>query len=439
MSVLPGLHALRRRAQCGLFLLAVVAVVAGGCAPGEDESAPVQSGAEVLAENDFASLSGQRVGLIANHTTRVDTSHLADRLAAAPTVELGAIFSPEHGFRGTAGAGEKVGDDRDPRTGAPVYSLYGDTRRPTPEMLEGLDVLVFDVQDVGARFYTYITTMGLSMQAAAEADLPFVVLDRPNPLGGTYTDGFVLEPPHASFVGRYPIPITHGLTIGELARYIQSEKLLAGVGALDLSVVELKNWSRDTQWPDTGRDWRPPSPNLPTWETALLYPGMCFFEGVRVSEGRGTERPFRQIGAPWPPVAAQRVVDTLRARDLAGVAVDTAAFTPRSMPGAPAPRFEGEQLYGLEVRVTDRRAVKPVRVGLHALHAVHERAQVRGDTAFVSRPEHLTRLAGTDRLLAQLQAGAPPEAIIASWTEGVKDFRDRRASVLLYENETKPR
>lgn len=410
-----------------------------GCAPDEEESAPVRVGAEVLAENDFASLSGQRVGLIANHTTRVDTSHLADRLAAAPTVELGALFSPEHGFRGTAGAGEKVGNARDPRTGAPVYSLYGDTRRPTPEMLEGLDVLVFDVQDVGARFYTYITTMGLSMQAAAEADLPFVVLDRPNPLGGTYTDGFVLEPPHASYVGRYPIPITHGLTIGELARYIQSEQLLAGVGALDLSVVEMKNWSRDTQWPDTGRDWRPPSPNLPTWETALLYPGMCFFEGVRVSEGRGTERPFRQIGAPWPPAAAQRVVDTLRARDLAGVAVDTAAFTPRSMPGAPAPRFEGEQLYGFEVRVTDRRAVEPVKVGLHALHAMHERAQVRGDTAFVSRPEHLTRLAGTDRLVTQLRAGASPEAIIASWAKGVKDFRDRRASALLYEAETEPR
>lgn len=434
MSALQDLFGLRRKVQCGLFLLGVMVVV--GCAPGEEETAPVQSGAEVLAENDFASLSGQRVGLIANHTTRVDTSHLADRLAAAPTVELGAIFAPEHGFRGTAGAGEAVGDDRDPRTGAPVYSLYGDTRRPTPKMLAGLDVLVFDVQDVGARFYTYITTMGLSMQAAAEADLSFVVLDRPNPLGGTYIDGFVLEPAHTSFVGRYPVPITHGLTIGELARYIQSEQLLAGVGALDLSVIEMENWSRSTQWPDTGRDWKPPSPNLPTWETALLYPGMCFFEGVRVSEGRGTGRPFRQIGAPWPPEAAQRVVDTLRARDLAGVAVDTASFTPQSMPGAPAPRFEGEQLYGLEVRVTDRRAVEPVKVGLHALHAMHQRAQVRGDTAFVSRPEHLTRLAGTDRLLKQLRTGASPETIIASWRKDVEAFRNRRASALLYRAET---
>ncbi|WP_233993606.1 exo-beta-N-acetylmuramidase NamZ family protein [Salinibacter altiplanensis] len=431
MSVLLDLLRVWDWGRRGLLLLGMMAAMLVGCAP-KEKTAPVRVGAEVLAQNDFASLSGQRVGLIANHTTRVDTAHLADRLAAAPTVELGAIFAPEHGFRGTAGAGKAVEDDRDPRTGTPVYSLYGDTRRPTPEMLAGLDALVFDVQGVGARFYTYITTMGLSMQAAAEAELSFVVLDRPNPLGGAHADGFVLEPAHASFVGRYPIPITYGLTIGELARYIQAEQLLPGVGALDLSVVEMKGWSRDMQWPDTGRDWRPPSPNLPTWETALLYPGMCFFEGVRVSEGRGTDAPFRQIGVPWSPAAAQRVVDTLRARNLAGVAVDTTAFTPRSVPGAPAPRFEGERLHGFEVRVTDRRAVEPVKVGLHALHALHQRAQARGDTAFVSRPDHLTRLAGTDRLLTQLRGGASPEAIIASWTEAVSAFRDRRTPALLY-------
>ena len=416
------------------LVLTIVAVALVGCGP-EEEPTPVRSGAEVLAGTNFDRLSGRRVGLIANHTTRVDTSHLADRLAAAPNVELGAIFAPEHGFRGTAGAGEAVEDERDPRTGAPVYSLYGDTRRPTPEMLEGLDALVFDVQDVGARFYTYITTMGLSMQAAAEADLTFVVLDRPNPLGGTYTDGFVLEPDHASFVGRYPIPVAHGLTIGEIARYIQAEQLLPGIEALDLSVVPMENWTRGMQWPDTERTWRPPSPNLPTWETALLYPGMCFFEGVRVSEGRGTERPFRRIGAPWSPEAARRVVDTLRARGLSGIAVDTTAFTPRPMSGAPAPRFEGEQVYGFEIQVTDRRAVEPVKVGIHALHAMYQQAQARGDTAFVSRPEHLTRLAGTDRLLTQLRNGASPGAIVAAWSDAVEAFRDRRGPALLYEGE----
>ena len=417
-------------------LLWGMAVVLVGCGTPTEEAASsrqaVRSGAEVLAENDFERLAGRRVGLIANHTTRVDTAHLADRLAAAPNVELGAIFAPEHGFRGTAGAGEAIEGGRDARTGTPVYSLYDDTRRPTPDELAGLDVLIFDVQDVGARFYTYITTMGRAMQSAAEADLPFVVLDRPNPLGGAYTDGFVLEPAHASFVGRYPIPVAHGLTIGELARYIEDEQLVPGLSALDLSVVAMSGWTRDMQWPDTGRRWRPPSPNLPTWETALLYPGMCFFEGVRVSEGRGTERPFLQIGAPWPPAAAAQVVDTLRSRNLDGVAVDTVAFTPRSMPGAPAPRFEGERLYGFELRVTDRRAVDPVRVGVHALHAMYHRARARGDTAFVSRPSHLTRLAGTDQLLAALQAGVSPDSIIASWAEAVGTFRERRTDALLY-------
>ena len=428
---------LRQYSHCWRGILpGLVGILAGVCVAGcvpEEEPPPVRSGAEVLVANDFEALSGQRVGLIANHTARLDTAHVIDRLAAAPSVELSAIFAPEHGFRGTAGAGEAVEDGRDPRTGVPIYSLYGETRRPTPEMMEGLDALVFDVQDVGARFYTYITTMGLAMQSAAEADARFVVLDRPNPLGGTYTSGFVLEPEHTSFVGRYPIPIAHGLTIGELARYIRAEGLLPGVESVDLSVVPVENWARDQQWPDTGLDWRPPSPNLPTWETALMYPGMCFFEGVRVSEGRGTERPFLQIGAPWSPEDARRVVDTLRAQDLSGIAVDTVAFTPRSMPeAAPSPRFEGQEVYGFEVEVTDRRAVDPLAVGIHALHAMYQRARARGDTTFVSRPEHLTRLAGTDRLLTLLRNRASPDSTIAAWRDEVEAFRDDRASALLY-------
>lgn len=414
-----------------LAVLAVVLLV--GCSGSDTGPSPVRSGAEVLAANGFETLSGRRVGVIVNHTARVDTVHLVDRIAQAPDVEIGAIFAPEHGFRGTAGAGEAIEGGRDPRTGAPIYSLYDDTRRPTPGELEGLDALVFDVQAVGARFYTYITTLGLAMQSAAEAGLPFVVLDRPNPLGGTYTSGFVLEPEHESFVGRYPIPVAYGLTIGELARYVRGEGLLPGVESLDLNVISVDGWSRDMQWPDTGLEWVPPSPNLPTWETALLYPGMCFFEGVRVSEGRGTERPFLQIGAPWSPAAAQRVVDTLRAQGLAGVAIDTVAFTPRALPrAAPSPRFEGERVYGFEVEVTDRRAVDPVEVGIHALHAMYHRAQARGVASFVSRPEHLTRLAGTDRLQKLLRTGVSPDSIVASWREEVADFREQRSPYLLY-------
>ncbi len=426
------LHAHRIWIERGLLVL--LGLLLGSCATeAQSPASSVQTGAEVLAHNGFGMLEDQRVGVIANHTSRVDTVHLVDRLAAAPDVRVEAIFAPEHGFRGTAGAGEPIEGGRDARTGAPVHSLYDDTRRPTADELEGLDALVFDVQAVGARFYTYITTLGLAMQAAAEADLRFVVLDRPNPLGGTYSSGFVLEPAHQSFVGRYPIPIAYGLTMGELARYIRQQGLLAGVGGLDLSVVEMDGWVRNMQWPDTGREWVPPSPNLPTWETAFLYPGLCLFEGVRVSEGRGTDRPFLQIGAPWSPAAAQQVVDTLRTRDLSGIAVDTVAFTPRSMPrAAPSPRFEGQRVHGFELSVTSREAADPMRVGVHALHAMYHQSRGQGDTNFVSRPAHLTRLAGTDRLLRMLRAGAPPDSIVASWQGEVDAYREQRASALLY-------
>ena len=401
-----------------------------GC--GNQSAVPVRTGAEVVAANDFAALSGARVGLIVNHTARVDTAHLIDRVARAPDVELGAIFAPEHGLRGTAGAGEAVESGRDPRTGTPVYSLYGDTRRPTQEMLSGLDALVFDVQDVGARFYTYITTMGLAMQAAAEANLRFVVLDRPNPLSGMYVSGFTLQPEQASFVGRYPIPIAHGLTIGEVARLVQGERLLPGLDSLDLSVVKMSGWARSMQWPDTGREWTAPSPNLPTWETALVYPGMCFFEAADVNEGRGTPHPFLQIGFPWPEDDVQAMVDTLRGRSLPGITIDTVTSVPESRPGAPNPRYEGEALPGIRLRVTDRQALRPVALGVHTLHAAYHQAHARGDSAFIRRPTHLARLAGTDRLLSLLKQGVSADSIVATWDKDIQRFRTRRRPYLLY-------
>lgn len=410
-----------------LFLLSATL----GCT--SETSSPVKTGAERLASRGFDAVDGDRVGLIVNHTAQVDTTHLIDRMDRAPNVELGALFGPEHGLRGTAGAGEAVEDGRDERTDTPIYSLYGDTRKPTPEMLDGLDALVFDVQDVGARFYTYITTMGLAMQAAAEADLRFVVLDRPNPLGGQYVSGFLQEPAHQSFVGRYPIPVAHGFTVGELARYITSEELLPGLENLDLTVISMTGWTRTMQWPETDLEWIPPSPNLPTWETALVYPGMCFFEGVDVNEGRGTDHPFLQIGAPWSPEHAQAVVDTLRDRSLPGVSFDTTTFVPETRPdAAPSPRFEDQPVHGFRLRVTDPSAVQPVELGIHALHAMYRQAKVRGDTAFISRPHHLTRLAGTERLQTLLERGAPADSIIASWKNETSRFRKERQGSLLY-------
>ena len=392
---------------------------------------PVKTGAAVLVERGFDLLDGKRVGLVVNHTARVDTTHLIDLIAAAPNVELAALFGPEHGLRGTADAGEKIADGRDERTGAPVYSLYGETRKPTPDMLRGADVLVFDIQDIGARFYTYISTMGLAMQAAAEQGIPFVVLDRPNPLGGNYVSGFVLEPEHTSFVGQYPISMAHGMTVGELARMIRDESMMEGLDGLDLHVVAMEGWRRNMLWPDTELPWIPPSPNIPDFETALVYPGAVLFEATAASEGRGTRQPFVQVGAPWldGPAAA----DSLNAQGLVGVRFEAIVFTPESIPGmASRPKLEGQTLEGIRYVLTDEQAFRPVETGIHVLDVFRRQAASNTLEELVNRPEGMARLAGTKRLLDMLRQGASPEAVIASWEREVLAFREMRAGSLLY-------
>ncbi len=415
--------------------LAFILLLLTGCRPAVSEQpaepvrAQVRTGAQVLAASGFAALDGRRIGLIVNHTARIDSVHLIDRIHAAPNVTLGALFGPEHGLRGTADAGAEVADDRDVRTGVPVFSLYGEHRAPTPEMLTGLDALVFDIQDVGARFYTYITTMGLAMQAAARADLPFVVLDRPNPLGGVEVSGFVLEPGQTSFVGRYPIPIQHGLTVGELARMIRGEAMLPGLDSLDLRVVPMQGWRRAMRWPATGLPWIPTSPNIPDFETALVYPGAGFIEGTTASEGRGTPRPFKQLGAPWADGPA--LADTLNARRLPGVRFEATTFTPHAIPGMSAnPKLKDMPLQGIRYVLTDVDAFRPVETGIHALHAFYHQAPDR--TAFLNQ-RWLTLLAGTPRLYNLLTRDARPEAIIAAWHEETAAFARRRTPYLLYE------
>lgn len=242
----------------------------------------ISTGAKVLYKNDFAELRGKRVGLISNQTAMVDGTHLSD-LMHARSVQLVALFAPEHGLRGLHEDGASIGDRIDQQTGVRVYSLYGMVKKPTPEMLRGLDILLFDIQGIGTRFYTYISTMGLAMQAASEAHLPFVVLDRPNPLGGEHFAGPVLERECCSFVGEYPIPVAHGLTIGELALMIKGEKMLPGLEGLDLRVVRMKGWQRGMLWPETGLEWVKTSPNIPDFEAALLYPDICLLEGTEAS------------------------------------------------------------------------------------------------------------------------------------------------------------
>lgn len=388
----------------------------------------VQTGADVLAANDLERLQGKRVGLIVNQTSRTDASHLIDVVHRAPEVDLTALFAPEHGLEGRADAGATIDDSRDPKTGVRVYSLYGSSRQPPPAALDSLDVLVFDIQDIGARFYTYISTMGHAMQAAARQNVPFLVLDRPNPLGGDHVAGFVLNPAHRSFVGEYPIPIRHGMTVGELARMIRGEGWMEDMENLTLEVVRAEGWSRSDQWPATDLPWVPPSPNIPTFETALVYPGAVFFEATAASEGRGTPNPFLLVGAPWAD--AQALADTLNARRLPGVRFEPATFTPASRPGATAPKLEGKQLSGIRHVVTDLSAYRSVATGVHVLHAFYHQAPSK--RSFLSRPDWLVKLAGTERLLEMLREGERPPAIIETWQSEVESFRTLREPYLLY-------
>jgi uncharacterized protein YbbC (DUF1343 family) len=388
------------------------------------------TGADRLAGDRFGPLAGKRIGIITNHTGRVGEALLIDLAAHATGVTLAAILTPEHGLRGTAEAGAKVAGGRDPGTGAIVHSLYGSAYKPTPAMLEGLDALIFDMQDIGARFYTYISTMGLAMQAAAQARLPFIVLDRPNPLGGEYVSGFVLGKAFSSFVGRYEIPVAHGLTVGELARMIKGERLLAGLDHLDLQVVSMQGWRRDMLWPATGGDWVATSPNIPTFETALIYPGTGFFEVTAASEGRGTEAPFLLVG--HTDIDASAISDRLRAAGLAGVMFEATRFTPRSIPGvASNPRFKGRNVNGIALRIEDASACRPVEVGMHALAAFSEELARHSKIRLVPDSKAF-RLAGTDRLRKALARRTPAADIIAAWQVEVAAFRERRAPYLLY-------
>ncbi len=402
-----------------------------GNADNDRQAEDIKSGAQRLAEQNFEIIDGMNAGVITNHSAVVGEQHLVDVLDDAENVEVRALFGPEHGIRGDADAGEVIEDGIDEQTGAPVYSLYGETRKPTPEMLEDLDVLIFDIQDIGARFYTYISTMGLAMEAAAEHDLKFVVLDRINPLGGEKTEGFVLEPEFESFVGQFPIPVTHGMTVGELALMIRSEDMMVDVDGIDLHVVEVSGWSRDQLWSDTGLEWIPPSPNIPDFETALVYPGSCYFEATNASEGRGTYEPFLQVGAPWAD--GEAIAEELNNRGLPGLRFEPVVFTPESIEGmSSSPKLLGEELGGIKYVVEDPHAVEPVAAGMHILEVFFAMAPDEEREELFDRAR-FARLGGTHRMYDMLTQGAMAEEIIEAWQEEVEEFRQKRSLYLIYD------
>ena len=389
----------------------------------------VTIGAEALYERDFTELRGKRVGLITNHTAMVDGIHLID-LMHEDEIQLVALFAPEHGLRGMQEDGVSIGDGIDRQTGVRVYSLYGGVKKPTLEMLAGLDVLVFDIQGIGTRFYTYISTMGLAMQAAAEAHIPFVVLDRPNPLGGEHFRGPVLEEGCGSFVGEYPIPVAYGMTMGELALMIRGEHMLPGLESLDLSVVRMEGWQRAMLWPETGLEWVRTSPNIPDFETALLYPGICLLEGTTASVGRGTREPFKLVG--FPGIDAKELAARLNGKNLPGVRFEPSLFTPRSIPGMSSnPRFRDREIAGVRISITDPRAYRPLTTGIHLLCTLYGMLS-REERASFFHQSGFDELAGTKNVRRSIEDGTSPESIIAGWNTGMERFGELRRKYLLY-------
>ena len=382
----------------------------------------IELGNERLFGDAFELIAGKRVGLITNHSgVNGELVATADRLHRAEGASLTALFGPEHGIRGDAEDGVIVDSGQDERTGVRTFSLYGATRRPDPAMLEQVDVLLFDIQDVGARFYTYLYTMSLAMEVCAEMGLPFVVLDRPNPIGGEHLEGNLLDPAFASFVGMYPIPIRYGMTVGELAALFNDQ---FGIGA-DLEIVTMRGWDRRSYWEDTGLPWVSPSPNMPTVDTAVVYPGMCYFEGTNVSEGRGTTRPFEQVGAPY--IDGFRLTDELNDLHLPGAVFRPVRFQPSFA------KYAGEPCGGVQVHVTDRQVFRAVEAGFHVLAAV--RRSWPDEFAWRVPREgihNFDRLAGTDRIRLALDRGVEIDDLVSAWEEERSAFLEARASHLLY-------
>jgi uncharacterized protein YbbC (DUF1343 family) len=364
---------------------------------------------------------GKRVGIICNQTSCDSRSrHIVDVFQAMPGVQVVALFSPEHGVQGTEEAGVTVRNGADSTYGLPVHSLYGQTKKPTREMLEGVDVLVFDIQDVGARFYTYISTMALAMEAATENGKQFVVLDRPNPLNGEQVEGKVLDPPFASFVGMYPTPVRHGMTVGELAQMINGQGWLTNGVRADLAVVPMTGWHRCLWYYQTGLSFIRPSPNIPDLQTAVLYPGTCLLEGTNVSEGRGTRLPFRQFGAPW--MNAESLCRSLNALHLPGVHFETTSFVPA------ASKYKDQPCRGIRLLVGDRRRIEPFRTGVEIIDLIY-RAH---PGEFQWNAEHFDRLCGTDAIRKTIIAGTPLDELRDCWQKECEAFRQVRAKYLLY-------
>lgn len=387
----------------------------------------VVSGADILVSHEIKLIEGKRVGIITNHTAILsDGSHLVDALVKNPKVRIVSLFGPEHGVRGDAAAGEHIISGVDEKTNIPVISLYGERRKATKEMLKDIDVLIFDIQDVGARFYTYISTLFYGIQSAAENEIPIIVLDRPNPISGIKVDGPVLDMKHTSFVGIAPIPIMHGMTVGELAKYFVGEKLIGDFKDVKLTVVKMENWKRSMYFDECKLPWLNPSPNIPNLNTAIVYPGTCLIEATNVSEGRGTYDPFLTIGAPF--INSEELITELGHYDIKGISLSATQFTPDSIPKmVNSPKQRGKLCYGIKITVTEREQFEPVRFGFILLYSLKK---LYSD--FELREKSFYRLGGKTEGYKQIMSLEKPDKMFESWESELGEFLRVRSKYLLY-------
>jgi uncharacterized protein YbbC (DUF1343 family) len=373
----------------------------------------VQLGIDILESEKFAPLRGKHVGLITNHTGQDALGRsTVDQLSRAPGVQLVALFSPEHGLAGRND--DNVASGKDTVTGLPIFSLYGEARRPTDDMLKNIDALVFDVQDAGVRFYTYTTTMAYCMEEAAKHNIAFYVLDRPNPLGGEIIEGPSLDADKTAFTAYAQIPIRYGLTIGELAQYFNNESHIN----CDLHVIAMKNWHRNYFFESTGIRWTPPSPNLKTLKGSIIYPGLEILQNAGVSVGRGTEAPFEEFGAPW--IVGGDVANDLNALHLPGLHFSDQPFIPVSG------LYGGRRCGGVGIRVTDKQAVRSIRMGIEIATILKKRYPNDFD------PSKLLVLVGNQETIDMLVKADSPDAIVNSWTPSLTTFDATRRKYFIY-------
>jgi len=388
----------------------------------------VQTGTDILLAEQFELVKNKQLGIITNQTATLSNGiHLVDTLFSREDVEIVSLFGPEHGIRGNNPDGHSIENGFDIKTGLPVYSLYGNNRKPTKETLESVNLLLFDIQDIGARFYTFISTMYYAIQTSAENNIPIIVLDRPNPINGINVEGPVLDPKFKSFVGIAEIPLRHGMTVGELAQFFNRPDILRTDEKANLTVVKMKWWDRNFYFDDCELPWTKPSPNMPNLETAIVYPGQCLLEGTNISEGRGTNSPFLQIGSPF--IIPDEVISELNLIGIIGCRIEKTIFTPVEIPNmSKYPKYKNQKCYGLKICSIDKSSFDPIDFSLNLIYVFNKLYPEK----FSFNEGRIDKLWGSENLRLAITKGETPKEIKLKYQKKLDEFIKIRKQYLLY-------